>query len=49
MTQKVRPWQIGITECDPKSTRTTPIEEFGYIWIVLKELVRMALDKSQKS
>jgi hypothetical protein len=46
MTQKTSitstpPWRSGVTVCNPKSTRTTLTEELGYIWIVLRELVKM--------
>lgn len=40
-TLNVAVWETGITVCDPKSTKTTTIEELGYVYIVLKELVRM--------
>lgn len=51
MTQKpqsslnVRPWQSGVTVCNPNSTRTTIIEEFGYIYIVVKELGKILWNK----
>jgi len=46
MTQKtsidsVPPWKSGVTVCNPQSTRTTLVEEFGYIWIVSKELIKL--------
>lgn len=52
MTQKtsitsVAPWKSGITVCDPKSTKTTIIEELGYVYIVLQELWRMWWSKSR--
>lgn len=37
----VAPWQTGITVCDPNSTKTTLVEELGYVYIVLKELASM--------
>ena len=43
--QNVRPWQSGITVCNPKSTKTTIMEELGYVYIVLKELGKMMWNK----
>ena len=37
----VAPWQTGITVCDPSTTKTTLVEELGYVYIVLKELANI--------